>query len=143
MKGWDAGKKIKGRKRMTLVDTEGFIHSLRVHEASVQDPAGAKLVLLPLRGQMPRLLKIFADQGFAGSLVDWVKQWLNITLEIVKKPKEQKGFAIQPRRWIVERTFAWMLDDRRLVVDYERCPKSSEGFIFASALHRMLKRLAR
>ena len=128
---------------MTLVDTEGFIHGLRVHEASIPEPSGAKLVLLPLRGKTPRLLKIWADQGFAGQLVDWVRQWLNVTLEIVKKPKEQQGFTLLPKRWIVERSFAWLLDDRRLVVDYERCPRSSEGFIFASALHRILKRLAR
>ncbi len=128
---------------MTLVDTEGFIHGLRVHEASIQDPSGAKLALWPLRGKMPRLLKIWADQGFAGRLVDWVQQWFNVTLEIVKKPQDQKGFQLLPKRWIVERSFAWMLDDRRLVVDYERCPKSSEGFIFTSALHHMLRRLAR
>ena len=128
---------------MTLVDTEGFIQGLRVHEASIQDPSGAKLLLLPLRNKNPRLLKIWADQGFAGKLVDWTKQWLNVTLEIVKKPKEQQGFKVLPKRWIVERSFAWLLDDRRLVVDYERCPKSSEGFIFTSDLHRMLKRLAR
>jgi transposase len=76
-------------------------------------------------------------------MVDWAKQWLNVALEIVKKPKVQQGFAVQPKRWIVERSFAWMLDDRRLVVDYECCPRSPEGFIFTSALHRILKRLAR
>jgi putative transposase len=134
---------VKGRKRMTLVDTEGFIHGLCVQEASIPEPAGAKLVLLPLRGKIPRLLKIWVDQGFAGQLVDWVKYWLNVTLEVVKKPPKQQGFKVLPKRWIVERTFAWLLDDRRLVVDYEFCPKSSEAFIFLSALHRMLRRLAR
>jgi transposase len=128
---------------MTLVDTEGFIQGLRVHEASIQDPSGAKLVLLPLRGKMPKLVKIWADQGFGGQLVGWVQHWLNVTLEIVKKPQGQKGFTLLPKRWIVERSFAWLLDDRRLVVDYERCAKSAEGFIFTSALHRMLKQLAR
>lgn len=127
---------------MTLVDTKGFIHGLRVHEADIQDRDGSKLALLPLRGKMPRLVKIWADQGFAGALIDGVKQWLNATLEIVKRPQDAQGFVLLAKRWIVERTFAWQDNDRRLSKDYELCPRSSEGFIFTSALHRMLKRLA-
>src|SRR5215204_99308 len=92
-RGYDAGKKIKGRKRHLVVDTLGLIHGLRVHAADVQDRDGAKLVLAPLLGRLPRLERLWADGAYAGQLVDWVHDQAGWTLEIVKRPEEARGFV--------------------------------------------------
>lgn len=141
-RGYDAGKKIKGRKRHLLVDTMGLVLMIIVHAADIQDRDGAKLVLQAVQGLFPRLQLVWADGGYRGQLVDWVKTTFNWLLDIVKRPDDQHGFAVLPRRWVVERTFGWLGRYRRLSKDYERCPQSSEAMIYAAMSHLMLRRLA-
>ena len=141
-RGYDAGKKVKGRKRHILVDTLGHLLKVVVHSAHIQDRDGAKLLLSSLLPILRlRLLKIWADGGYRGAWLDWCKQQLNIVLEIVSPPPTQKGFAVLPRRWVVERTFAWFGHYRRLSKDYEQHPYSSEGMIYIASIHTLLKRL--
>jgi putative transposase len=141
--GYDAGKKINGRKRHLLVDTLGLVLMVVVHAADIQDRDGARLVLQAIRGVFPRLQLIWADGGYRGALVDWVKTTFNWVLDIVKRPDDQQGFAVLPRRWVVERTFGWLGRYRRLSKDYERCPQSGEAMVYAAMSHLMLRRLAR
>ena len=142
-RGYDAGKKIQGRKRHLVVDTLGLIHGLIVHAANIQDRDGAKLVFAAIRKQMPRLKRIWADAGYAGQLVDWVSEQTGWTLEIVKRPDGAKGFVVIHKRWIVERTFAWLGKCRRLRADYEATTTSSEALIRLAMLGIMLRRLRR
>ena len=142
-RGYDAGKKINGRKRHLLVDTIGLVLMVIVHAASIQDRDGAKLVLEAIRGLFPRLQLIWADGGYRGQLVDWVKSTFNWFLEIVKRPEDQVDFTPLPRRWVVERTFGWLGRYRRLSKDYERLPETSESLIYAAMAHLMLRRLVR
>jgi len=140
--GYDAGKKVKGRKRHILVDTLGHLLKVVVHPADIQDRDGAKLLLGDLLPMLKlRLLKIWADGGYRGALIDWVKQHLKVVLSIVSPPPDQKGFAVLPRRWVVERTFAHLGNSRRLSKDYEQSPRSSEGMIYLASIHTLLKRL--
>jgi putative transposase len=141
-RGYDAGKQIKGRKRHILVDTLGLIWALVVHSASVQDRDGAKTLLNTVRGQLPRLKRIWADGGYAGQLVEWVKTTCRWVLDIVKRSEDVKGFQVLPHRWIVERTFAWLGQYRRLSKDYERLPQSSEAMIYFAMCRLMVRRLA-
>ena len=138
--GYDAGKQIKGRKRHLLVDTLGLLIRVVVHSASIQDYDGGKLLLKPLRHKQPRLKKIWVDSRYK-SIVEWVSTHCHWVLEVVEKPKDQKGFQVLPRRWVVERTFAWLGRSRRLSKDYERLPETSESFIYLAMVHLMLKRL--
>jgi putative transposase len=143
VRGYDAGKQINGRKRHILVDTLGLLLVVVVHAANIQDREGAKLLFSKIRGRFPRLHKIWADGAYAGMLVDWVKQRFSWVLEIVKRPEGVKGFQVLPRRWVVERTLAWLTHCRRLSKDYEALPETSEGFVYAAMTHLMVKRLAR
>jgi putative transposase len=143
VRGYDAGKKIKGRKRHILVDTMGFSLMVIVHAADIQDRDGAKLVMEKYIGKSSRMSLIWADGGYAGKLIDWVKEHCGWVLEIVKRSDDVKGFQILPRRWVVERTFGWLGRYRRLSKDYEGLPESSESMIYAGMIHLMLKRLAR
>jgi len=143
VRGYDAGKKIKGRKRHILVDTMGFLLMVIVHAADIQDRDGAKLVLDKFIGKSSRLSLIWADGGYAGKLIDWVKEHCGWVLEIVKRSDDVKGFQVLPRRWVVERTFGWLGRYRRLSKDYEGLPESSESMIYAGMIHLMLRRLAR
>lgn len=141
-KGYDAGKKVKGRKRHILVDTLGHLLAVVVHTADIQDRDGAKLLLtklIPMLGL--RLLKIWADGGYKGQLIEWCWLQWQIVLEIVSPPPTQNGFAVLPKRWIVERTFAWVGHYRRLSKDYEKLSSSSEGMIYLSSIHTTLTRL--
>jgi putative transposase len=106
VKGFDAGKKVKGRKRHILVDTMGLLLMVIVHSASIQDRDGAKLLLEKVKQSLPRLQLIWADGGYAGKLIDWVKDVCGWLLSIVKRSDDVKGFQILPQRWVVERTFA-------------------------------------
>lgn len=130
-----------------MVDTLGLIMALVVHAASLQDRDGAKLVLAKLTGKsrgkklFPRLKLIWADGGYAGQLIDWVKHWGRWTLEIVKRSEDAVGFAVLPRRWIVERTFAWLGKYRRLSKDYETPSESSESMIRIAMINLMIHRL--
>jgi transposase len=141
-RGYDAGKKVNGRKRFIVTDTLGLLLVVMVCAASVQDRDGAKTTLLSLYLVTP-VRFVFADGGFAGRLLDWAQQILRTTIELVRKPHGQQGFAVIPRRWAVERTFAWLTAHRRLARDYERHPAYSEAMIRWAAINTMLRRLTR
>lgn len=149
-RGYDAGKKVTGRKRHLVVDTLGLLLIVLVTAASVQDRDGAQLVLRALFERIKkskysrwcRLKLIWADGGYRGELIDWIQCTLGWTLEIVEKLGDQVGFQVLPKRWIVERTFAWLNRQRRLSKDYERLPATSEAFIYVAMIRLMLKRLA-
>ena len=146
VRGYDAGKKILGRKRHLLVDTLGLILCVVVHSASIQDRDGAKLVLSVLLQRFGWLRCIFADSGYAGELVTWCKRLLprrGLRLEIVKRSDaDQHRFVILRKRWIVERTFGWLSKSRRLSKDYEYRTDNSEAMILIAATRLMLARLA-
>lgn len=114
-----------------------------VHAADAQDRDGARLVLNRVSHSLPRLRLIWADGGYAGQLVDWVQQTLGWVLEIVKRPRDVQGFHVLPRRWVVERTFAWLGRYRRLSKDYEYLCETSEALIYLAMIRLMARRLAR
>lgn len=143
IRGYDAGKKVKGRKRHILVDTMGLLLLVVVHSANIQDRDGAKLVFQKALSLFPNLRLIWADGGYAGKLVDWVKNACHWILEIVKRNSDTTGFQVLPRRWVVERTFGWFGKYRRLSKDYEVLTRTSEAMIYASMVHLMARRLAR
>jgi putative transposase len=123
-----------------VTDTQGFVLEAVVHEASVQDRDGAKLVFEKMKHVFKKLELIWADGGYAGKLIGYVKETFGWTLEIVKR--SDKGFVILPRRWVVERTFGWLNRYRRLAKDYEYDLATSETMIFLSMTRLMLHRLA-
>ena len=141
-RGYDAGKKINGRKRFIVTDTAGLLLTVTVLAASWQDRDGAKAALLGAYMATP-IRHVFADQGFAGRLVDWARDILRTTLEIVRKPADQQGFSVISRRWVVERTLAWLTACRRLARDYERLPEVSEAIIRWAAIAGMARRITR
>jgi putative transposase len=146
VRGYDAGKKVMGRKRHLLVDTLGLILHVVVHPASIQDRDGAKLVLSVLLKRFGWLRCVFADSGYAGELVSWCRGLLRhrgVRLEIVKRSDaDQHRFVILRKRWIVERTFGWLSKSRRLSKDYEYRTDNSEAMILIAATRLMLARLA-
>jgi putative transposase len=119
----------------------GLVIAVVVHAANIQDRDGAKLVLERLKGKFSRLLLIWADGGYAGALIEWVKSTIACTLEIVKRNQDLKGFVLLPRRWVVERTFGWFGRYRRLSKDYEGLPENSEAMILIVMINLMLHRL--
>jgi putative transposase len=140
--GYDGGKKVTGRKRHIVVDTLGLVLAVLVTAANLDDRVGAKhLFTAMLTTSWKRLKLIWADGNYTGDLIAWVKTTCDWLLEIVHKPKEQLGFEVLPKRWIVERTFAWLNRQRRLSKDYEHLPETSEGFIYAAMIRLMLKKL--
>lgn len=142
-RSYDAAKKVNGRKRHIIVDTVGNLLEVVVHAAGIQDYHGAKPLLLKLTETVSSLKRIWADGIYEkGGLVDWVHETLNIVLDIVKRDPDQVGFKVLPRRWVVERTFAWLGRYRRLSKDYEKCTRSSEGVVYIASIHTMLKRIA-
>ena len=124
------------------MDTLGLILAVVVHAASVQDRDGAKLVLAKLAGHFPRLQLLWADGSYAGKLIDWVKETCGWALEIVKRSDDATGFEVLPKRWIVERTFAWLGRYRRLSKDYEATTASGEAWVTIAMIHLMVRRLA-
>ena len=144
-RGFDAGKQTAGRKRHILVDTLGLLLLVVVHSAGIQDRDGARLVLSPLAHCFTRLRKIWADGIYTGNLAEWVwnlRTRNRIDFEMVKRTDNMEGFVVLPRRWIVERTFAWLSFNRRMSKDYELLPATSETFIYISMIKLMLGRLA-
>ena len=141
-RGYDGGKKINGRKRHILVDTLGLLLAVVVHPANIQDRDGAKTVFERIKDSFPRLKLIWADGGYRGKLVEWVSGLRDWVLEIVKRT-EDHCFVVLPKRWIVERTFAWLGRYRRMSKDYEQLPESSEAMILIAMINLMSKRLAR
>ena len=174
-RGYDGAKKVKGRKRHLLVDTQGLVLEVRVHSANVTDWDGIKLLLEPSsRERLPRLFHVWLDAGYTGQDkgAGWVERTLGWTAEIVRHPPKlapeevmmrwtrewaKEGVAIDtkkfmpekaprpflPKRWIVERTFSWLGQNRRMSKDYERLPESAEAFIYAAMSRLMARRLAR
>jgi transposase len=144
-RGYDAGKKINGRKRHIAVDTTGLLLTVLVTAASVQDRDAAKPLLWNLRKAFPRVKLAWADGGYAGKLVTWAAARLKpkLTLQIVKRPDDLHAFKVLPRRWVVERTLAWITRHRRTVRDYERLPAHHETYIYWAMIIIMTRRLAR
>jgi putative transposase len=174
-RGYDGGKKVKGRKRHLLVDTQGLVLEAKIHSANIQDRDGVKLLLEPVRSTLPeRLSHVWMDAGYTGQDkgAGWVQRALGWTAEIVRHPPKMapekvmrawvrewntEGVAIDPKkllaeigprpflpkRWIVERTFAWLGQNRRMSKDYERLPESGKAFIYVAMSRLMARRLAR
>jgi transposase len=171
--GYDGHKKVNGRKRHILVDTQGLLISIKVTAANVAEQAGARLLLEPLKGALPRMQLVWADQGYTGDLSEWVTDKLGWRLEVVERTTQKehhaqvvatakarlaagatvfeawsglkygRGVEVVARRWVVERTFSWLGKSRRLSKDYEYLPESSEAMAFLAMTRLMLKRLGR
>jgi putative transposase len=145
-RGYDAGKKVVGRKRHVLVDCLGLVLVVVVHSAGIQDYEGARAVLGHVRRKYWRLRCLWADSIYERTgLCEWVKNlraWRKLRLEIVRRPSTLPGFTVLPRRWVVERTFGWLGRSRRLSKDYEYLPATSEVMIYIAMIRLMLKRLA-
>lgn len=140
--GYDAGKKIDGRKRHLLVDTLGLLIAVVVTAASVSDPAGARVLLRRLGGAGKKLRCIWVDGTYRGSLLDWVADRFRFRLAPILRPVGAKGFMLLPKRWVVERTFAWLIMHRRLSRDFETLPETAEAFIYIAMIRILLRRLA-
>lgn len=143
--GFDGGKLVKGRKRTLVTDTLGLLVLAKVTAANLQDVHAGKQILTALKEKtelLTRLKKIFADGGYRGELLELVKNEFHAEMEIVLKPKGQKGFQVLPKRWPVERTNAWVYRNRRMARDYERLPEVSEAFIYILMIRLGLRRLA-
>ena len=138
-RGYDAGKKVKGRKRQVMVDTDGRGLILEPQPADIQDRDGAPVVLRLSRRAFPFIAKAFADIGYAGERPEAT----SITIEIVRKPPDQVGFAVHPRRWVVERFFAWISRNRRLWKDPEATLTSARAFLYAASVMLLVRRLGR
>jgi len=142
-RGYDAGKKVTGRKRHVAVDTLGLVLAVVVHGGHWQDHDGACFVLMRLREKCRRLKVVFADSAYGrNDLPTWVRETLGWVLQTVLRPVGVKGFVVLPKRWIVERTFAWISRCRRNAKDYERKPEHSEAMIHLTMIALMSKRLA-
>jgi putative transposase len=170
-RGYDGGKKIRGRKRHLLVDTEGLVLEAKVHSAKVPDQDGIGLLLERAREHLPRLSYLWVDAGYRGRGKEWAEKALGLSVEVVHrspKPTPEKvlfawarewhkegrsvdleqllprrGFEVLPRRWVVERTFAWICHNRRMSKDYERLCATGEAFVYAAMVRLMVRRLAR
>jgi transposase len=142
--GYDAGKKIKGRKRHIVTDTEGNLVHAVVHTADIQDRDGAPLLLAEIVRSFPWLRHVFADGGYAGKKLRGslarLGQW---TIEIIKRSDRAKGFEILPRRWVVERTFAWLGRNRRLAKDFEQTLASARCWLFTASVQLLTRRIVR
>lgn len=142
MYGFDGGKNVKGRKRHILVDTLGLLLEVIVTEANGSERINGLALLLESQENLERLELIWVDQGYQGARFQKGVEYLsNATVEVMRR--EGKGFQLLAKRWVVERTFAWLLKKRRLVVDYEKLPETSECLIYITMVHLMLKRLGK
>lgn len=140
-RGYDAGKRVKGRKRHIVTDTNGLLLAVHVHPANIQDNHGAVPLLRELRQVYPGLSHIFADRIYRGrQLRDALADSGPWTIEIVERPKGVKGFQLLPRRWVVERSFAWLTGSRRLARDFERSPESEQAWLLIAHLRILIKR---
>jgi putative transposase len=152
-RGYDGAKRLSGRKRHLLVDTGGLVLEARVHAASLHDRDGGRRLLADELEDLPRLSVIWADAAYTGRFREWVRQQRGWRVEVPRHPDRQlwrygleekpRGFRILPRRWVVERTFAWLGQARRLAKDYERLPDTAVAMIHAAMSRIMLRRLAR
>jgi len=142
-RGFDGGKLINGRKRHVVVDTLGLLLGVVVTAADIGDRAAAKVLLAQVADAHHRLELVWADGGYTGSLVEHCLATLALVLQVVKRSDDQKGFVVLPKRWIVERTNAWLMRTRRLARDYERRTTSAEAMVYWSMVLLMTRRLAR
>lgn len=146
VRGFDNGKKVKGRKRHLLVDTLGLLLAVLVTTlvttADVSDPAGARALLSHLAGFCKKLRLIWVDGTYRGQLIEWVAWHFRFRLQPVLRGEDQKGFAVLPRRWVIERSWSWLNLCRRLSKDYEELTHSSETMIYLAMTRLMLRRLA-
>jgi len=169
--GYDGGKKVRGRKRHLLVDTEGLVLKAKVHSAKVPDQDGIKLLLKGVRDRLAHLSHLWVDAGYQGRGKHWAEEVLGLSVEVVHrtpKPTPEKvammwaeewlkesvkidwqkllprrGFEVLPRRWVVERTFSWLSQNRRMSKNYERLCASAEAFVYVAMTRLMVRRLAR
>jgi transposase len=143
-RGYDAGKKVKGRKRHIVTDTVGHLVAAQVYTADIQDRDGAPGLLASIRCLFPWLRHVFADGGYAGDkLTTALARHGKWRIEIVKRSDQASGFHVLPRRWVVERTFAWLNRNRRLAKDFEATLSSSEAWIYLASIQLQARRLAR
>src|ERR671917_332719 len=156
-RGYDAGKKVKGRKRHLLVDSHGLVLKAKVHAANVFDRDGIKPLMELVEERFPRLSHLWLDAGYngKGKGKDWAEKALGFSVEVVRPPRRwvwvpadqepppRPAFTVLPRRWVVERTFSWVDQNRRMSKDYERLPESAEAFIYLVMTRLMVRRLAR
>jgi len=143
-RGYDAGKKVKGRKRHILTDTIGLVVGAIVHTADIQDRDGAPMLLASIRSSLPRLRHVFADAAYAGDKLEQALTKLGTwTLEIVRRADAVKGFVLLPRRWVVERTIAWLNRNRRLAKDFEATIESALAWLIIASVKLISRRLAR
>ncbi len=143
VRGYDAGKQVKGRKRHSLVDTMGLLLAVVVTAASVSDPKGARQLFKRLQGACKKMRLVWVDGTYRGLLLEWVMVPCRFRLRPVLRCDGRKGFVVLPRRWVVERTFAWLTQCRRLAKDYETLPESSEALIYLAMTRLMIRRLAK
>jgi putative transposase len=169
-RGYDGGKKVRGRKRHLLVDTEGLVLKAKVHSAKVPDQDGLRLLLESARSGLSCLKHLWLDAGYEGRGKQWAEEVMGLSVEVVRKPPKpvpekvakvwaqewakegkevdwqrlmpQRGFKVLPRRWVVERTFSWLCQNRRMSKDYERLCASAEAFVYAAMIRLMVRRLA-
>ena len=141
-RGFDGGKKITGRKRHVAVDTDGRLLMINLTTADVSDSAGAQLILEAIRKRWPWLKHLFADGAYDRAKLMDKAAFLDFVIEIVRRMEDQKGFEVLPRRWVVERTFGWMMRWRRLVRDYEQRIDVSEAMIHVAMGSLLLRRIA-
>jgi putative transposase len=141
-RGYAKGKNVTGRQRPLLVDTLGLLMAVLVTAAAVSAPAGARLLFARLGGACKKLRLLWSDGTYRGQWVAWVIQHMRFVLRVTFRPEGAKGFVLLPRRWVVERTLAWLNQSRRLSKDYERLPKSSEAIMYLAMTRLMLRRLA-
>jgi transposase len=142
-RGFDGGKKINGRKRHLIVDCLGLLLMVLVTPASTTDRDAADAMLPILRAGFRKLRLIWADSGYTGHLIAWAARTLDLILQVVKRSDDSSGFTVLPRRWVVERSLAWLMRSRRLARDYETCTASSEAMIWWSMTMVISRRLAR
>ena len=143
-RGYDAGKKVKGRKRHIITDTNGLPVSILVHAANIQDRDGAPDLIASIRHLCPWLRHLFADGAYAGEKLEAALAALGRwTLEIIKRSDVAKGFVLLPRRWVVERTFAWLNRNRRLAKDFEATVESAEAWLYLASVKLLSRRIAR
>ncbi|WP_311712210.1 IS5 family transposase [Geodermatophilus sabuli] len=142
-RGYDAGKRVNGRKRHLAVDTSGLLLAVVVTIAGIQDRDGAVRLLAALRAMFSTVALVWADGGYTGRLVDWAKAVLAFTVTIVERTDDLAGFRVIPRRWVVERTLAWISKHRRCVRDYETLPEHAEAMVYVAMIITMSRRLAR
>jgi transposase len=142
-RGWDNAKKVNGRKRHMPVDTTGLLLEVLATPASIQDRDAARPLLFNLHRARRRVRRAWADAVYAGKLQPWAATYLKLTVEIVKRPADQHTFEVLPRRWVVERTLAWITSYRRCARDYERLPAHHEAAVYWAMITLMTRRLAR